>query len=307
MAYQALRKIAEEFDQFAEEVAFDNAPRDLIRRHRNRQHGLALCAQMLSLIGHIQHHRGASLAVLAGDVFFEQRLVRLQHQIRNQLDQLLLEKKQLNLQLVLGLYQEWLTLSRQWRQDKPLTNYELHSHLIEQLLRLLWQTARQSEGDCFVEGVPLMRFVLNDLARLKELAGQMRGLVCHRLYLTEPSRRLNARIVYSLSEAQRYIANVRATMTNFVALPDSQKKLFDPAITVLARENIIPRLEAVITRVQSLQGGKSDPVNYFSLMTRIMTGLEEALQQGLNGISRSPEPALVAWIEGSPKSSIHDK
>src|SRR5690606_22611361 len=43
------------------------------------------------------------------------------------------------------LYDAWVSISRNWQKDSVIDNYELHCHLIEQLLSLLASLAKQLE------------------------------------------------------------------------------------------------------------------------------------------------------------------
>ena len=114
-----------------------------------RLDALNMIKQLNHMIKAVQRHRGMSMGLLGGNALFREEFTKLQRQIAERLQlfssfasrthQLLPARDQEN------LHSAWLTISHDWQEDSVIDNYELHCHLIEQLLALLAFTAKQLE------------------------------------------------------------------------------------------------------------------------------------------------------------------
>lgn len=115
----------------------------------HRLDALNLIKQLIHMIKAVQRHRGMSMGLLGGNALFREEFTRLQRQIAERLQlfiafaarthQLVPQRDQENLQSA------WQTISHDWQEDSVIDNYELHCHLIEQLLALLAVLAKQLE------------------------------------------------------------------------------------------------------------------------------------------------------------------
>lgn len=109
--------------------------------YRQRQDTLLLLRHLLQIIKSVQRHRGMSMALLGGNGLFQAELERLQRQLERrflvlqtlaqQTGELLSPQDQDN------LHSAWITISHNWQEDTVIDNYELHCHLVEQLLTIL--------------------------------------------------------------------------------------------------------------------------------------------------------------------------
>ncbi|RYY74855.1 MAG: hypothetical protein EOO52_11045 [Gammaproteobacteria bacterium] len=114
-----------------------------------RLDALNLIKQLIHITKAVQRHRGMSMGLLGGNALFREDFTRLQRQIAERLNlfisfaarghQLVPQRDQENLQSA------WLTISHDWQEDSVIDNYELHCHLIEQLLALFAALAKQLE------------------------------------------------------------------------------------------------------------------------------------------------------------------
>ncbi|GGY73544.1 hypothetical protein GCM10011613_18390 [Cellvibrio zantedeschiae] len=114
-----------------------------------RLDALNLIKQLNHMVKAVQRHRGMSMGLLGGNALFREEFTKLQRQIAERLElfsaftarshQLLPQRDQEN------LHSAWLTISHDWQEDSVIDNYELHCHLIEQLLALLASLAKQME------------------------------------------------------------------------------------------------------------------------------------------------------------------
>jgi CRP-like cAMP-binding protein len=114
-----------------------------------RLDALNLIKQLNHMIKAVQRHRGMSMGLLGGNALFREEFTKLQHQIAERLQffsafvartQLLLPQRDQE-----NLHSAWLTISHDWQEDSVIDNYELHCHLIEQLLAFLASLAKQLE------------------------------------------------------------------------------------------------------------------------------------------------------------------
>lgn len=117
--------------------------------YRQRQDALNLIKQLIQMIKTVQRHRGMSMALLGGNTLFRAEFGHLQQQLERRLmslqtfaahtDKLLSARDQQNLRSA------WVTISHDWQQDSVIDNYELHCHLLAQLLGMLATLAKQLE------------------------------------------------------------------------------------------------------------------------------------------------------------------
>ncbi len=115
---------------------------------RQRQDNLLLMKQLVQMIRDVQRHRGMSMALLGGNNAFRDPFDVLQRQLERRLSFLQSFANQtdaLNDRDRSNLQNAWVSISRDWQQDAVIDNYELHCHLIEQLLGMLAALGRQLE------------------------------------------------------------------------------------------------------------------------------------------------------------------
>ncbi|GAA3962436.1 hypothetical protein [Allohahella marinimesophila] len=147
-------------------------------RQKDRQHCAQLSLHALELISLLQQHRGMVLAVLGGDVFFETRVETIRPQVIDQLRVL----KQFVSELFpeaewQRLCDEWYTLSHHWRQDSASESFDLHTHVIQQMLLLLRTYNNAGVFDQISESDRRLAYLtLNQLPELMETAAEIRGI-----------------------------------------------------------------------------------------------------------------------------------
>ncbi len=134
----------------APQARIDRAPfARFVQDYRRRQDALSLIRQLIHMIKGVQRHRGMSMALLGGNRQFEPDFERLQQTLERRLlalqaftlgSDLLSEREREN------LHTAWLTISRDWHDDSVIDNYELHCHLVEQLLAMLVSLSRPLEA-----------------------------------------------------------------------------------------------------------------------------------------------------------------
>lgn len=117
--------------------------------YHQRLDALTLIKQLIHMIKAVQRHRGMTMGTLGGNQQFREELIHLQVQLERRLEllqafagraeNLLSPRDQENLN------NAWLTISRDWQEDTVIDNYELHCHLIEQLLSMVAALGKQLE------------------------------------------------------------------------------------------------------------------------------------------------------------------
>ena len=117
--------------------------------YQQRQDTLTLIKQLIHAIKAVQRHRGMSMGLLGGNAQFKEEFLRLQTQITNRLQLFIAFTAKTHNPLPAreheNLESAWLTISTDWQHDSVIDNYELHCHLIEQLLSVLATMAKQLE------------------------------------------------------------------------------------------------------------------------------------------------------------------
>ena len=158
-----------------------NRIRPAFERHKERQKCLNLCSQILELITDIQQHRGATLAILAGDDFFESRLGVIKPRVLKSLQEVqALRENFITNNTWETLCAEWFTVNYHWRQDNAFHNFELHTHLIQQLLKLFKDFCDSSNFQNLEKSfIPLARLTLQEFPELMETTAQIRGIGTH--------------------------------------------------------------------------------------------------------------------------------
>lgn len=117
--------------------------------YQQRLDALTLVKQLIHMIKAVQRHRGMSMGALGGNALFRAELTQLQVQLERRLELVqAFAARSLNLLNARdrdNLSNAWLTISRDWQQDAVVDNYELHCHLIEQLLSMVAALGKQLE------------------------------------------------------------------------------------------------------------------------------------------------------------------
>ena len=152
--------------------------RRAFHRQKDRQHCAQLSLHALELITLLQQHRGMVLAVLGGDTFFESRAEGIRPKI---IDQLRVLKRYVSEPFPEAEWQrlcdEWYTISHHWRQDNAVESFDLHTHVIQQMLLLLRTYNNTGVFDQISEPDRKLAYLtLNQLPELMETAAEIRGI-----------------------------------------------------------------------------------------------------------------------------------
>jgi len=114
-----------------------------------RLDSLSLVQQLIQIFKAVQRHRGMSMGTLGGTSVFQKEIQQQQSQIGRHFQMLEVFSHRSG-KLISTLQQEnllsaWLTISEDWQEDSVILNYELHCHLVEQLLTMISGLGKQLE------------------------------------------------------------------------------------------------------------------------------------------------------------------
>lgn len=291
--------------------------------YRQRQDALNLIKQLIQMIKAVQRHRGMSMALLGGNTLFREEFDRLQLQLERRLmslqtfaahtNPLLSERDQEN------LHSAWVTISRDWQQDSVIDNYELHCHLIEQLLGMLATLAKQLEQPVSAlvnnhADVPLVnvdgtnypnRFrhleVLHFSTRLMpsvvEQIGRIRALATYAAAIGHCDSHHDGKL--------RYV--IQCTRVNNEKLRHQAKRLegiLEGDIGLLGQlKSYEIKLMFLLTMVETdvLHGGKitTDSNRLFSVATDIIDVYLHVIEDGIQLITRWHEEDIETWLQSA--------
>lgn len=131
-----------------------------------RLDALSLVQQLVQILKAVQRHRGMSMGALGGSPSFQQEIRQLQLQLERHFQMLEVFSHKSG-KLINSLQQEnllsaWVTISQDWQEDSVILNYELHCHLVEQLLTMISGLGKQLETPLYPDtdnsSLPSQRF-----------------------------------------------------------------------------------------------------------------------------------------------------
>lgn len=265
--------------------------RQAFARHQQRQHCLQVCHELVQLTVHLQQHRGITLAILGGDVFFEDRLGHIKRNVINALQNLqkirqdLIPEEQWQ-----ALCSEWFTVNHHWRQDSALQNFEIHTHLIQQLLRLF---KGFQQGALFVSldrsHQEMARLTLGELPELLETAAQIRGIGTHRL--------VSQAVETEFADRLRFLSRYFTRATEHIS------QCHDLETTLQAHsqwQEILQAWERVAGVVRSMDAVEEQAMpadQFFSETSHIVFYIQQCMKLGLKRLNNATDPAIQAWID----------
>ena len=291
--------------------------------YRQRQDALNLIKLLIQMIKAVQRHRGMSMALLGGNTLFREEFDRLQLQLERRLmslqtfaahtNHLLTERDQEN------LHSAWVTISRDWQQDSVIDNYELHCHLIEQLLGMLATLAKQleqpvstlvnSHPDVAVVNVDgtsypnrfrhleVLHFSTRLMPSVVEQIGRIRALSTYAAAIGHCDSHHDGKL--------RYV--IQCTRVNNEKLRHQAKRLegiLENDIGLLGQlKSYEIKLMFLLNMVESdvLHGGKitTDSNRLFSVATDIIDVYLHVIEDGIQLITRWHEEDIENWLQFS--------
>jgi hypothetical protein len=286
--------------------------------YRQRQDALTLVKQLTQMIKAVQRHRGMSMALLGGNQLFRDDFSRLQQQLERRLrslqtfasdTELLTERDREN------LHSAWVTISHDWQQDSVIDNYELHCHLIEQLLAMLATLSKALEQPItsllFVSGSPteadsltypsrfkhleVLHFTLRQMPAVVEQIGRVRALATYAAAIGHCDSHHDRKLRYVIQNTRVNNEKLRhqskrlePILQDDIALL-SQLKSYELKLMFL--------LNMVDMDVLNGTGVNADSNRIFSLATDIIDVYLNVVEDGILLISRWHEDELENWLQ----------
>lgn len=288
--------------------------------YRQRQDTFALIRQLVQLIKAAQRHRGMSMALLGGNRMFRADFDRLQLQLERRL--LVLQAFAANSQMLSerereNLHSAWVTISHDWQQDSVIDNYELHCHLIEQLLGIVASLSRaleqpvstlvgQPEAGTETEpeeaGLPnrvqhleMLHFSTRMMPAVVEQIGRIRALASYAAALGHCDSHHDGKLRYVIQNTRVNNEKLRHQTRRLDGLigdkftPLGQLKSYELKLMFL--------LNMVETDV--LTGGQiqADSNRIFSVATDIIDVYLQVVESGIQLLSHWQENDLEYWLQ----------
>ncbi len=291
--------------------------------YRQKQDALNLTRQLIQLIKAVQRHRGMSMALLGGNAVFREEFRRLQLQLERRFMSLQSFAAH-NARLLSGWDQEnlhsaWVTISRDWQQDSVIDNYELHCHLIEQLLNMLATLAKQLEqpASTLVESsatltltpvdtvrhpnrfrhLEVLHFSLRLMPAVVEQIGRIRALATYAAAIGQCDSHHDSKL--------RYV--IQCTRVNNEKLRHQAKRLagiLEKDISLLGQlKSYEIKLMFLLSMVENevLHGGAitTDSNRLFTVATDIMDVYLTVIEDGVGLITHWHEADIENWLQMS--------
>jgi len=265
-------------------------------RHQQRQKCLLLCNQILDLITHIQQHRGATLAILAGDNFFEARLAAIKPRILESLQQV--QQTRYNFisnNIWENLCAEWFTVNYHWRQDDAFHNFELHTHLIQQLLKLFKDFYHGPNFQNLENKyAPLAKLTLQELPELMETTAQIRGIGTHCLVSGDSDKAFSDRLGF----LSRYFTRITEHLNAVYAM---DKLLTDQSPwqdIITSWSGIEAKINAGLTNNRRLTAD-----SFFNDNSLLVFQTCQCIKIGIKRLRNATDTDIQNWIQSSSLSS----
>jgi hypothetical protein len=288
--------------------------------YQERLDALTLIKQLVQMIKAVQRHRGMSMGMLGGNKYFREDLGQLQHQLERRL--VLLQAfasragQLLNTKDQASLNNAWLTISHDWQQDSVIDNYELHCHLIEQLLSMvaalgkhleqptssLMQESEEprvihADGAVFpnrLKHLEVLHFSTRLMPAVAEQIGRIRALATYAAAIGKSDKDFNSKL--------RYV--VQCTRVNNEKLRHQTKRLENLLGTNAGLLNQLKsyeiKLDFLLNMIESDIATEAeihaDSNRLFNLATDIIDVYLKVVEEGIELLSAWHQQDIETWV-----------
>ena len=294
MLLEASGQTTDEFTRFA----------DAYSEHEG---ALLLIRQLNRLIKAVQRHRGVSMALLAGNKDYRGEFSQLQTQLQRRLATLEVfasENQLLSTQDKQNLNHAWVTIRSDWEGDKVNDNFELHSHLIQQLLAMISDLASMlksplagGSGAKVEDRVSMLSFVCSAMPRLIEDIARIRGATSYMVALGSEHSFDEAKVRFWMGSVKQECSTINSGALG--ALEQAEPKGLSPSIGSLKQtEEMVLKLLKVADSVAFLgHASLAGSTHIFNLATEVIDRYWAVVNVGLDWIQSSHMAELDSWVE----------
>lgn len=267
----------------------------------SRQKALTLCKTTIRLIAELQRHRGCTLAILSGDHFFQTQLIYIQRDITTTLKIFetqanpFLSKAELQ-----QILREWISIRQQWHKDSPQENFLLHSNLISELTRHIWNILeRSNQIEQSQTQDQLLTIGFRCALHIMESAAQARGISTHLSVKQTYDQDMVSRLKFLIDQLLELDAQLSSALKELD--PDVSFRI-DQAKTRAEYDNhlddFIENLNAhFIDRQTAI-----DADTIYTLGSHLVHSSHRILLSCIKLIEGIVNPTLDAWINGDTRS-----
>jgi hypothetical protein len=276
---------------------------NLAALHQNQQlriKALDLVKSLFEQVRVVQQHRAATNAALAGNPFFESKTRVLAREVNSRFKEL--ERQQQDCMDVIDSRQwgdirnAWQTVHLQWRQDEIIENFELHSHLVKQLLTYISILGNKVEDliETGSQHQALSHYVLNDVPSFIELLGQIRALGTSTAVVGIMDDACEMRLRFLMGQLQKQQVKVKQQAQH---LSQEALEITSSLIDALLCEPKLERLTGIV--MHDLLSGRdivTSADEIFTLSTQIIDAHYNVMNEGLRMLRLSMDKRMQAWV-----------
>ncbi|MFY0700495.1 MAG: hypothetical protein JXR04_06710, partial [Bermanella sp.] len=276
---------------------------NLAALHQNQQlriKALDLVKSLFEQVRVVQQHRAATNAALAGNPFFESKTRVLAREVNSRFKEL--ERQQQECLDVIDSRQwedicnAWQTVHLQWRQDEIIENFELHSHLVKQLLSYISVLGNKVEDliETGSQHQALNHYVLNDVPSFIELLGQIRALGTSTAVVGVMDDACEMRLRFLMGQLQKQQIKVKQQAQH---LSQEALNITSSLIDALLCEPKLERLSGIV--MHDLLSGReivTSADEIFTLSTQIIDAHYNVMNEGLRLLRLSMDKRMEAWV-----------
>ncbi|MEY8205121.1 MAG: nitrate- and nitrite sensing domain-containing protein [Bermanella sp.] len=271
--------------------------------HQNQQlrlKALDLVKALFEQVRVVQQHRAATNGALAGNPFFESKARLLAREVNARFRELERALK-LTHELFDGqqwseICSAWQTVHLQWRQDEVIENFELHSHLVRQMLRYIAGIGRQAEDliQTNFQHKALSQYVFEVLPCFIELVGQIRALGTSACASGKMDGGSEMRLKYLMTQllTQKGKVNEQAKGLSKEAL-----EITGSLIDALLCEPKLERLSQMVQQDLLTAGDiNTSADDIFTLSTAVIDAHFNVMNEGLRLLRLNMDKRMQAWV-----------
>ena len=273
--------------------------------HQNQQlrlKALDLIKALFEQVRVVQQHRAATNGALAGNPVFESKTRVLAREVNARFKEL---ERQLQHNHVLfdlrkwnDIQDAWQTVHLQWRHDEVIENFELHSHLVGQILSYIAGVGQQAEGliETNFQHQALGQYIFEDLPCFIELVGQIRALGTSAAVVGKIDGQSEVRLSYLMGQLKLKMITIK---TQAQCLSKEALDITSSLIDALLCAPKLDRLNHVVEN-DLLSAGKIECSgdDIFLLTTSIIDAHYNVMSEGLRLLRLNMDKRMQAWVSG---------